>query len=93
MLPINARNSLVCGCVLRLWSVTCQLNCKPPCQSRPQVIKLFHSMKFQLLKKKRTFLAFKLSYVVFIMPTIVGILTFMSMINKCSVELSMKKVL
>ena len=28
-----------------------------------------------------------------IMPTLVGILTFMSMINSCSVELSMKKSL
>ena len=49
-------------------------------------------MKFQLLMKtkllkNKTFLAFKLSDVVYIMlinvkmPTIVGILTFMSMIN------------
>ena len=44
------------------------------------------------------FLAFSLADVVFIMlinvkmPTIVGILTFMSMIMSCSVELSMKKV-
>ena len=63
-----------------------------------EVIKLFLcstqlSMKFQLLikstmlKKKKNFLAFKLSGIVFIMPinvkmpTIVGILTFMSKIN------------
>ena len=45
------------------------------------------------------FLAFKLSGVVFIlfinvkMPTIVGILTFISMINVCSIEMSTKKVL
>ena len=60
----------------------------------PEVIKLFSSstqlsMKFQLLikTKMKTFLVFKLSDGVFIMlindkmPTIVGILTFMSMIN------------
>ena len=63
-----------------------------------EVIKLFScstqlSMKFQLLTKTKmlrkinTFLAFKLSDVLFIMlihvkmPTIVGILTFMSMMN------------
>ena len=45
------------------------------------------------------FLAFKLSDVVFIMlinvkmPTIVGILTFMSSIFSCLAELSMNKVL
>ena len=44
-------------------------------------------------------IALSLSDVVFIMlinvkmPTIVGILTFMSMINFCSAELSIKKVL
>ena len=48
-------------------------------------------MKFQLIKAKmlkmKNFLAFKLSGIVFIMvinvkmPTIVGILTFMNMIN------------
>ena len=63
----------------------------------PEVIKLLScssqlSMKFQMLiktnmLKNKYFLAFKLSDVVFIMlinvkmPTIVGILTFMSMIN------------
>ena len=62
-----------------------------------EVINLFScstqlSMKFQQfietkMLKIKTFLAFKLSYVVFIMlinvkmPTIVGILTFMCMIN------------
>ena len=56
------------------------------------------SMKFQLLIKtkmfkNKLFLAFKLTDVVFIMsinvkiPTIVGILTFISMINLSSVEL------
>ena len=63
----------------------------------PEVIKLFScstklSIEFQMLittklLKEKTFLAFKLSYVIFIMlikvnmPTIVGILTFMSMIT------------
>ena len=75
----------------------------------PQDFKTFScttqlSMEFQLLIKSNmlknmTFLAFKLSDVVFIMlinvnmPTIVGILTFMSRIISCSVELSAKKVL
>ena len=54
-------------------------------------------MKFQLLiktnmLKMKTFLAFKLSDVLFgmlinvKMPTLVGILTFMNMIISCSVE-------
>ena len=44
-------------------------------------------IKTKMLREKKTFLAFKLLYVVFIMlinvkmPTIVGILTFMSMFN------------
>ena len=59
------------------------------CINRTEVIKNFScstqlSMKFQLIKtemsKIKIFLAFKLSDVVFIM-LIVGILTFMSMIN------------
>ena len=61
-------------------------------------------MKFQLLiktklLKSKGFLAFKLSDVEFIMlinvkmSAIVGILTYMSMVNSFSVELSMKKVL
>ena len=65
--------------------------------SGPEVIKLFScstqlSMKFQLLIKSKigkiwTFIAFKHSDVVFIMlikvkmPIIVGILSFMSMLN------------
>ena len=55
-------------------------------------------IKSKMLKNKN-FLAFRCSDVVFFMlinvkmPTIVGILTFMSRINLCSVELSMKKVL
>ena len=62
------------------------------------------STKFQLLiktkiPKNKEFLAFNLSDVVFIMlinvkmPTIFGILTFMSRLISCSAELSMKKVL
>ena len=62
------------------------------------------STKFQLLIKLKysqikKFLGLTLSHVVFIMlinvkmPTIVGILTFMSMINSFSADLSMKKVL
>ena len=67
------------------------------CTPGPEVIKPFScsaqmSMKFQLLLKIKTlnnkdFICFKLSYAVFIlvinvkMTTIVGILTFMSMIN------------
>ena len=60
-------------------------------------------MIFQLLIKTKiptkNFCALSHSDVVFIMlinvkmPTIVGILTFMSRINSCSAELSMKKVL
>ena len=60
-------------------------------------------MKFLLLikgkmVKKKHFLAQQLSDAVFIllinfkMPTIVGILIFMSRIDSCSAELSMKKV-
>ena len=72
-----------------------------------KIIKLFScftqlSAKFQLLiknkmLKNKDFSCF--SDVLFIMlinvkmPTSVGLLTFMSMINLCSVELSMKKVL
>ena len=72
----------------------------------PEVIKLFScstqlSTKFQLLKKtkiptNKKFLALSLSKVAFIMlinvktPTIVGVLTFMSMIH---FMLSMQKVL
>ena len=54
------------------------------------------NLKYRQMKK---FLALSLSDVVFIMlinvkmPTIVGILTFMSRINLCSAELSMEKVL
>ena len=75
----------------------------------PQIIKLFPCstqlrMKFQLLIKGKTvknnyILAFKLSDVVFIllmnvkMPTIVGILTFMSRIISFPVELGMKNVM
>ena len=50
-----------------------------------------------MLRKRKIFLAFKLSDVVFIlpinvkMPTTVGILTFITRINSCSVEFSMKK--
>ena len=57
-----------------------------------------HEISTKMLKNN-DFLASELSDVVFIMlinvkmPTIVGILTFMSRINLCSVELSMKKVL
>ena len=71
----------------------------------PEVIKLFSSsteheistaqkLKYQKVKK---FLALSLSDVVFIMlinvkmPTMVGILTFMSRVNLVSAELSMKK--
>ena len=60
-------------------------------------------MKFQLLIKTKmlkykVFLLLSSHYTVFIMlingkmPTIVGILTFMSRIFLCSVEFSMKKV-
>ena len=75
----------------------------------PEVIKLFScstqlSTKFQLLiktkkRQMKMFLALSLSDIVFIMlinvkmPTIVGILTFMSRINLFSAELSMEKVL
>ena len=81
-------------CLLSGPLLECQLNHLDP---GPEVIKLFScsthlSMKFQLLInlncwKIPTFLAFKLSDVAFSMlinvkmPTIVGILTFMSMIN------------
>ena len=41
--------------------------------------------------KNKAFNAFKFSYAVFIM--LVGILTFMSMKNSCSIELSMQQVL
>ena len=71
---------------------------KKKLRSEPEVIKLFSCStplrtKFQLLiktkmlRKIKTFLAYKRSYILFIMliivkmPTIVGILTFMSMIN------------
>ena len=61
-------------------------------------------MIFQLLLKTKmpkrdTILDFKLSDVVFIMlitvkmPTFVGILTLISMIDSCSAELNMKNVL
>ena len=71
------------------------------------MIKLFScstqlSIKFQVLiklkyRKIKKFFALSLSDIVFAMlvnvkmPTIVGILSFMSRINLCSAELSMKK--
>ena len=79
------------------------------CKPGPKVIKLFScstklSMEFEPLTKTKmlkikTFLAIKLSDVVltmlinYKMPMTVGILTFMSMIISCSVELSIKKFL
>ena len=56
------------------------------------------ALKTKIPKKKKKFLALSLSAVVFItlinvkMPTIVGILTFMSRKNFVTAELSMKKV-
>ena len=76
-----------CPEVINLFSCSTQLN--------REFLLLF---KTEMLKNK-TFLAFKLSAAVFSMlinvkmPTIVGILTFMSMIDFILREFSMKKVL